>query len=60
MLAIEDDIIVCYKAGLKKTNIIKHYGISKMRLNRILEGIEAPKNPHLTTIALKIIRAENK
>lgn len=50
MLANEDDIIVCYKAGLKKTNIIKHYGISKMRLNRILDGIEAPKNPHLTTI----------
>ncbi len=60
MLANEDDIIACYKAGLKKTNIIKHYGISKMRLNRILDGIEVPKNPHLTTITLKIIRAENK
>ena len=45
MLANENDIIACYKAGLKKTNIIKHYGISKMRLNRILDGIEAPKKP---------------
>jgi hypothetical protein len=45
MLANEDDIITCYKTGLKKTNIIKHYGISKMRLNRILEGIEASKKP---------------
>ena len=45
MLANEEDIIVCYKAGLKKTNIIKHYGISKMRLNRILDGIEVPKKP---------------
>lgn len=45
MLANEEDIIACFQAGLKKTNIIKHYGISKMRLNRILDGIEAPKKP---------------
>jgi hypothetical protein len=45
MLANEEDLRICYRAGLKKSQIIEHYGISKARLNRILEGVEAPKKP---------------
>ena len=45
MLANEENIRICYRAGLKKSQIIEHYGISKTRLNRILKGVKPPKKP---------------
>jgi hypothetical protein len=45
MLANEEDTRICYRAGLKKYQILEHYGISKARLNRILEGAPASKKP---------------